>query len=109
MKSFTFVLFITILFSSCGASIDTSQVLINKHPEWPSDKIALILTQKIDIGMSEDMVEAAWGKPNYINKMDGVYTGKVLGWTYYKPFKSAIKTVTFTEGLVSQFSEGSTK
>lgn len=109
MKRFTIILFVTILLTSCGASKDSAQEMINKHPEWTSEKIALILAQKIDIGMTEEMVEAAWGKPNYINIMDGVYTGKVVAWTYYKPFKTEIKTVSFTEGVVSQFSEGGTK
>lgn len=100
------VVVIFILFIGCGVSKDPAQELLNKHPNWTSEQIALILNNKIEIGMTKEMVKASWGKPGYINKTDGIYTGKIVAWSYHKIFSMEIKVVTFKEGLVSSFSSG---
>lgn len=101
------VIIIFILFIGCGVSKKTTQELLNKHPDWTSEQIVLIVNNKIEIGMTKEMVKASWGEPGYVNKTDGIYTGKIVTWSYYKIFATKIKVVTFKDGLVSSFSSGS--
>lgn len=106
MKKITLFLVTIILFSSCGVSKPTAQDIKNENPEWTNEQISLILSNKIEIGMTKKMVETSWGKPSYINKMSGTYVGDIEAWSYYKSFGTNVKTVTFTKGIVSQFSQG---
>jgi hypothetical protein len=44
-----------------------------KHPDWSSDDCNTIAKGQINIGMNQEQVAAAWGRPYRINKTHGSY------------------------------------
>lgn len=106
MKKITLIgvlLLVLAFFNGCGTTQSLQDRLISEHPEWTNKQVALIKANEIEVGMTQDMVIAAWGEPNYKNENNSAYTGNTLAWTYYSIFSSNIKTVTFKDNEVTMF------
>lgn len=108
MKKYLIIITYVIILS-CGSTLSLKDKLISEHPEWSTVQIEKIRKGEIDLGMTEDMVKASWGKPRYIHQTDSEYSGKVTAWSYIKLYSGDIKTVSFKDGKVTMYSNGSTK
>lgn len=96
---------LTLCIIGCGTTQSLRDRLIAEHPEWTNEEIALIINNKIQVGMTKDMVIAAWGEPNYINENNSMYSGNTVAWSYISIFSSNIKAVTFQDDKVTMFNE----
>lgn len=102
------MIIVTLILFSCGSIQNLQDKIISEHPEWSIKEVEKIRNGEIDLGMTKEMVKAAWGKPRYINETDSQYTGKVTAWSYIQIF-GEIKTVSFQNDKVTMYSNGSSK
>lgn len=54
-----------------------------KHPDWKNEACNAVAEKEIYIGMTDDQVRAAWGKPYKINESKGSY-GTHEQWVMYE-------------------------
>ena len=79
--------------------------LIEKaRPFWGDEICDLITAKKIEIGMSEEMVFLAWGKPHKVDNTEITERFKKERWVYGKPRVDA-SYVTFKDGTVTSIKQ----
>lgn len=53
-----------------GVGKDTRSLYVTEHPEMPRKYADAILAGQVVVGMSRDMVRAAWGEPTRLEKLN---------------------------------------
>ncbi len=76
---------------------------LKSHPEWPKRFREAIREGKIMIGMTKEMVEAAWGYPSDTNEGYSIGTGSYAVWWYR--YMDEYIMVDFSDGVVTGWSK----
>ena len=79
-KAVLFILLLMFIISSCTFE-EYRQYRVEKarakNPQWGEETVQKIASRKVEIGMSQDMVTAAMGEPDDVNRQ-----GDVQKWSY---------------------------
>lgn len=101
-------LFLLVLFRQAAAEserdydreVERLAFIEQMRSQW-GDEICDMLREKVvGLGMTEDMVKAAWGEPRYTDQVQISARSSKHRWVYNKPHVDA-SYVTFTNGAVS--------
>ena len=80
-----------------GVGKDTRSLYVTEHPEVPQKYTTAILAGEVLVGMSRDMVRAAWGDPTRLEKLAGNPKGEER-WIYGNYLTSATVTHLYFKG-----------
>jgi hypothetical protein len=83
--------------SQGGVGKDSRSLYVTEHPEVPQKYATAILTGEVLVGMSRDMVRAAWGDPTRMEKLAGNPKGDER-WIYGNYLTSATVTHLYLKG-----------
>jgi hypothetical protein len=90
-------------------SSDSRSTWVTEHPETPSTFVPAILNGQIMVGMSPEMVTAAWGEPTRVDPVRGDvrYDTKWVYGNYLA--SSAVSHLYFKDGRMEMFEFVDTK
>jgi hypothetical protein len=78
----------SILTEKQGVSLtEKGKKVKEKHPAWPNDICNVVAEKKIHIGMTDEQVKTAWGKPYKINTSTGTW-GEHEQWVMHDSINS---------------------
>lgn len=78
----------------------TEAILARRH-RWSEETCKLLLEKRIRLGMTQEMVSLAWGKPPYVDQEETTAKSKKERWVYGRPRVNA-RYVWFKNGRVSK-------
>ena len=78
--------------------------IMARKNEWGESVCETILNKRITIGMNEEMVTLAWGRPAKVETKEVSASGQKIRWVYGRPRKGA-NYIWFTNGRVSKIQQ----
>jgi cbb3-type cytochrome oxidase subunit 3 len=78
--------------------------IMNKYQEWGRDNCQHLLQQKIEVGMTNEMIQAAYGKPPVIDEKETTARDEKYRYVYGRPRKDATY-VWFKNGVVTKIKQ----
>ena len=78
--------------------------IMNKYQEWGKDNCQRLLQQKIEVGMTNEMIQAAYGKPPVIDEKETTARDEKYRYVYGRPRKDATY-VWFKNGVVTKIKQ----
>ena len=75
--------------------------IMSYQDEWGDEICMMISNRQIGLGMTEEMVKMAWGKPTHIEDKELTQNRYITRWIYGQPRKGA-KYVWFTNGKITK-------
>lgn len=78
--------------------------VMNKYPEWGRDVCQSLLLQKIEVGMTDEMVTFALGNPPIIDEKETTATDQRYRYVYGRPRRDATY-VWFKNGVVTKIKQ----
>jgi hypothetical protein len=80
-----------------GVGKDSRSLYITEHPEVPTKYANAIMVGEVLVGMSRDMVRAAWGDPTRLERLNNNSKGEER-WIYGNYLASATVTHLYFKG-----------
>ncbi len=77
----------------------TTITIMNRYREWGGDNCQRLLQQRIEAGMTEEMVQAAYGKPPVIDERESTAKDERYRYVYGRPRRDATY-IWFKNGVV---------
>ena len=106
MKSRTTLAFLAILLllSTCSQRERRIQIIQERFPQWDQATVETVAAGKIETGMTGDMVRAALGKPDIVERMGAEEKWSFAVWKQQGEhvWKVYVYFVFFKEGKVSK-------
>jgi hypothetical protein len=78
--------------------------IMNRYHDWGRDNCQRLLQQKIEAGMTADMVEASYGKPPVIDERESTAKDERYRYVYGRPRRDATY-VWFKNGVVTKIKQ----
>jgi hypothetical protein len=78
--------------------------IMNRYRDWGADNCQRLLQQKVEAGMTCEMVEAAYGKPPVIDERESTARDERYRYVYGRPRRDATY-VWFKNGVVTKIKQ----
>lgn len=78
--------------------------IMNKYSQWGKDNCQRLLQQKIEVGMSDEMVQAAYGKPPIVDEKETTARDEKYRFVYGRPRRDATY-IWFKNGVVTKIKQ----
>ena len=78
--------------------------IMNQYREWGADNCQRLLQQRVEAGMSDEMVRAAYGNPPVIDERESTARDERYRYVYGRPRRDATY-VWFKNGVVTKIKQ----
>ncbi|MGE5374113.1 MAG: hypothetical protein ACM3XO_03580 [Bacteroidota bacterium] len=78
--------------------------IMNKYKQWGKDNCQRLLQQKVEAGMTEEMVQASYGKPPVIDERESTAKDERYRYVYGRPRRDATY-IWFKNGVVMRIKQ----
>lgn len=78
--------------------------IMNRYPQWGRDNCQRLLQQKIEVGMTDEMIQAAYGRPPIIDEKETTARDEKCRYVYGRPRRDATY-IWFKNGVVTRIKQ----